>query len=695
MESLIPIISKLQDVFATIGYRENEVQLPQIVVVGSQSAGKSSVIEGIVGRDFLPRGTGIVTRRPLLLHLIHMPMDDSKRRQDSRFANGDWGTFEHLPDEVFTDFEKVREEIEKETNRLSGTNKGISVIPINLKIYSAKVVNLSLIDLPGITKVPVGDQPPDIEILIRDMVMSYISNPNSLILAVTPANQDFATSEPLKLARDVDKDGNRTLCVLTKLDLMDHGTDAMDVLMGKLVPVKLGIIGVVNRSQADINTKKPIEECLKDEVTFLHKKYPTLASKNGIQFLAKTLNRLLMHHIRECLPQLKLRVATMTAQCQSLLYSYGEPISDKNKTLLQIITHFSTAYTSTIDGNAKHIETSELCGGARIGYIFHDTFRNTVEKIDPMGGLTPIEILTAIRNATGPRPALFVPEVSFELLVKRQIRRLEEPSLNCVDLVYEELLRIVQHCGFEIQQEMQRFPRLYERINEVVSALLSSRITPTKDFVGNLVGIQLAYINTKHPEFTDSALVNMMKDIDFPAEERKRASSFKSNLTKDGNVTTLTLTTATSSTAAGDAAKESNGGWLGFGKAKAPIEADPVDTPGAGTTEAVQQFRHRELTPREKRDSGIVERLIRGYFLIVRKSIQDMVPKAVMKFLVNNVRDNLQSELVRVLYNSENIDELLVESDLMAQRRKDASEMLDALNKANNVISEIRETHIW
>jgi dynamin 1-like protein len=694
MESLIPIISKLQDVFATIGYRENEVQLPQIVVVGSQSAGKSSVIEGIVGRDFLPRGTGIVTRRPLLLHLIHMPMDDSKRRQDSRFANGDWATFEHLPDEVFTDFEKVRDEIEKETNRLSGTNKGISVIPINLKIYSAKVVNLSLIDLPGITKVPVGDQPPDIEVLIRDMVMSYISNPNSLILAVTPANQDFATSEPLKLARDVDRDGNRTLCVLTKLDLMDHGTDAMDVLMGKLVPVKLGIIGVVNRSQADIMSRKPIEECLKDEVTFLHKKYPTLASKNGIQFLAKTLNRLLMHHIRECLPQLKLRVATMTAQCQSLLYSYGEPISDKNKTLLQIITHFSTAYTSTIDGNAKNIETTELCGGARIGYIFHDTFRNTVEKIDPMGGLTPIEILTAIRNATGPRPALFVPEVSFELLVKRQIRRLEEPSLSCVDLVYEELLRIVQHCGFEIQQEMQRFPRLYERINEVVSTLLSSRIAPTKEFVGNLVGIQLAYINTKHPEFTDSALVNLFKEFDVPSEERKRTASFKNQLLKDGSFTSLN--SATQSTAAGDNVKESNG-WLGFGKTKETIhmETDPVDTPGALITEAVQQSRHRELTPREKRDSGIVERLIRGYFLIVRKSIQDMVPKAVMKFLVNYVRDNLQSDLVRVLYNSENIDDLLVESDLMSQRRKDASEMLEALNKANNVISEIRETHIW
>lgn len=84
------------------------------------------------------------------------------------------------------------------------------------------------------------------------------------------------------------------MVVLTKLDLMDHGTDAMDVLTGKLVPVKLGIIGIVNRSQADIKANKSIQECLKDEQKFLHKKYPTLASINGIPYLAKTLNRMLM-----------------------------------------------------------------------------------------------------------------------------------------------------------------------------------------------------------------------------------------------------------------------------------------------------------------------------------------------------------------------------------------------------------------
>jgi dynamin 1-like protein len=85
--------------------------------------------------------------------------------------------------------------------------QGICPEPINIKIFSPRVVNLTLIDLPGMTKVPVGDQPPDIELQIRELCMQYVTNPNSVILAVTAANTDFATSEALKLAREVDPDG--------------------------------------------------------------------------------------------------------------------------------------------------------------------------------------------------------------------------------------------------------------------------------------------------------------------------------------------------------------------------------------------------------------------------------------------------------------------------------------------------------
>lgn len=203
----------------------------------------------------------------------------------------EWGQFLHTKDQIFGDFEAIRDEIMAETARIAGANKCISNEPISLKIYSHRVVDLTLVDLPGITKVPVGDQPLDIERQINKLIMEYIRNPNSIILAVTPANTDFATSEAIKLAREVDLDGSRTLAVVTKLDLMDAGTDATDVLNGSVIPIKLGIIGVVNRSQKDIFDQKKIKKALKDEIAFFERKYPTLATQNGTSFLATTLSR--------------------------------------------------------------------------------------------------------------------------------------------------------------------------------------------------------------------------------------------------------------------------------------------------------------------------------------------------------------------------------------------------------------------
>ncbi|XP_062527845.1 dynamin-1-like protein isoform X14 [Bombyx mori] len=694
MEALIPVINKLQDVFNTVG--ADAIQLPQIAVLGTQSSGKSSVIESLVGRSFLPRGPGIVTRRPLILQLVYSPKEGKEHRsaEEGTLNLEEWGKFLHTKDKIYTNFEEIRQEIERETDRMAGSNKGISPEPINLKIYSTTVVNLTLVDLPGITKVPIGDQPEDIENQIRNLIIKYISNPNSIILAVTAANTDMATSEAIKLAKDVDPDGRRTLAVVTKLDLMDAGTDAIDILCGRVIPVKLGIIGVVNRSQQDIIDKKTITDALKDEATYLQRKYPTIATRNGTPYLAKTLNRLLMHHIRDCLPELKVRVNVMISQFQSLLNSYGEDVSDKSQTLLQIITKFASAYCSTIEGTARNIETTELCGGARICYIFHETFGRTLDSIHPLVGLTRMDILTAIRNATGPRPALFVPEVSFELLVKRQIRRLEDPSLRCVELVHEEMQRIVQHCGTEVQQEMLRFPRLHQRIVDVVTQLLRTRLPPTNSMVENLVAIELAYINTKHPDFhREAALVSgLLKSGDddhspvYRHKTPRPSPSPVSNLIKnvpaitDGHEKSPQNISETPST------PQING--MPDNKALTPQK--PVNL-----LPEVPIQTSRKLSEREQHDCDVIERLIKSYFYIVRKSIQDSVPKAVMHFLVNFVKDNLQSELVTHLYKSDQAESMLNESEHIAQRRKEAADMLKALQRAGQIISEIRETHMW
>ncbi|GKA69839.1 dynamin-related protein 5A [Tanacetum coccineum] len=90
------------------------------------------------------------------------------------------------------------------------------------------VVNLTLIDLPGLTKVDVEGQSESIVADIENMVRSYIEKPNYIILSVSPANLDLATSNAIKIVREVDLQGERTFRVLTKIDLIDKGTDAVD-----------------------------------------------------------------------------------------------------------------------------------------------------------------------------------------------------------------------------------------------------------------------------------------------------------------------------------------------------------------------------------------------------------------------------------------------------------------------------------
>ncbi|RCI05810.1 Dynamin- GTPase protein, partial [Rhizopus stolonifer] len=319
----VGLINKIQDALVSISGNES-LDLPQIITVGEQSSGKSSVLEHIVQRDFLPRGSGIVTRRPLVLQLITSQQSD------------DHAEFLHLPNQKFFDFSQVRAEIAKETDRVAGTSKGMSRSPIHLKIYAKNVLNLTLIDLPGLTKIPIGDQPHDIDIQIRKLVLDYVSKPNSssIILAVTPANTDLANSDSLKLARHVDPAGQRTIGVLTKLDLMDVGTHALDVLTGKAFPLKFGFVGLVNRSQQDIVTNKTMEEAIKSEQLFFrsHPSYQSIAEKCGSLYLSKQLNtvseddgQILVSHIRQKLPDLRSKLSSIIGQTQHELSQYGDP----------------------------------------------------------------------------------------------------------------------------------------------------------------------------------------------------------------------------------------------------------------------------------------------------------------------------------------------------------------------------------
>jgi dynamin 1-like protein len=733
MEQLIPILNKLQDLLAPVGMHV-AFDLPQLVVVGSQSVGKSSVLESLVGRDFLPRGTGIVTRRPLILQLRNLQTADPARPPK------EWGEFQHLPNKKFEDFDHIRLEIIAETERLCGKNSGISSNPINLKIYSPHVIDLTLVDLPGITKIPVGDQPSDIELRVRELIVQYISKPNCLILGVTAANTDIANSDALKLAREFDQDGSRTIGVITKLDSMDEGTDCLDVLLGKVYPLKQGFVGVVCRSQKDIMAKKSIRESLKSEEKYFraHPVYKAYASQCGALYMARLLHKVLMYHIRDTLPALKQRISEMLGEYEAEISGLGEPLEGEGPhqaaIVLNLFTIFSRNFQDAIEGK---FHSSQLVGGARIHYIFYDVFAKAIYQFDSFSGLSDQEIRTAIRNATGPRTALFVPEIAFETLVKRQIAKLEEPALQCAEQVNEELHRVIMHCELS---EMRRFTLLRDKMYDVVKSVLRRCLKPTKELISNLIRCELAYINTNHPDFiggsraisaiastagassSGKAPPSAVNPPAIPPSGTTAAQSRPPQNNPSQNTPPPNLPTTImyeqqnhpsggffSSLLRSNGPPGSNTGGGVIDKRRLPLAETPPDVSSSSAPKPAQAppslssgglklaqvpeivVAPEEPTDRERIETDIIKSLILSYFNIVKRNICDLVPKTIMHFTVNASKDILQKELVTQLYRQDMFENLLKEPDDVSDRRNHCKDMLEILKEAIDVIGQLRD----
>ncbi|XP_006790837.1 dynamin-2-like isoform X2 [Neolamprologus brichardi] len=736
MEDLIPLINKLQDAFSSIGQTCN-LDLPQIAVVGGQSAGKSSVLENFVGRDFLPRGSGIVTRRPLILQLVN--------------SKAEYAEFLHCKGRKFVDFDEVRQEIEAETDRLTGSNKGISPIPINLRVYSPNVLNLTLIDLPGMTKVPVGDQPQDIEHQIRDMLLQFITKESCLILAVTPANTDLANSDALKIAKEVDPQGLRTIGVITKLDLMDEGTDARDILENKLLPLRRGYIGVVNRSQKDIDGKKDIRAALAAERKFFlsHPAYRHIAERMGTPHLQKSLNQQLTNHIRDTLPGLRSKLQSQLLSLEKEVEEYKNFRPDdparKTKALLQMVQQFGVDFEKCIEGSGDQVDTSNLSGGAKINRIFHERFPFELVKMEFDEKELRKEISYAIKNIHGVRTGLFTPDLAFEAIVKKQIIKLKEPCLKCIDLVIQELINTVRQCT----NKLTSYPRLREETERIVTTYVRERDSKTKDQVLLLIDIELSYINTNHEDFIGFAnaqqrtAANATKKRAMPNQVIRRGwLTINISIMKGGSKEYWFVLTAESLSWYKDDEEKEKKYMLpldnlklrdvekGFMSSKhvfaifnteqrnvykdlrqielACDTQEDVDSwkasflragvyPEKDQTEnedAMNPSDTVSMDPQLERQVETIRNLVDSYISIVNKSIRDLMPKTIMHLMINSAKDFIHSELLAYLYSAGDQGSLMEESPEQAQRRDEMLRMYHALKEALVIIGDISTTTI-
>ncbi|KAI3495096.1 hypothetical protein L1887_37252 [Cichorium endivia] len=488
MESLIGLVNRIQRACTALGdygggdstFSSLWDALPSVAVVGGQSSGKSSVLESIVGRDFLPRGSGIVTRRPLVLQL-----HKTEGRQE------EYAEFGHLPRRRFTDFALVRKEIADETDRITGKTKQISPIPIHLSIYSPNVVNLTLIDLPGLTKIAVEGQSENIVEDIENMVRLYVEKPNSIILAISPANQDIATSDAIKLAKEVDPSGERTFGVLTKLDLMDKGTNALDVLEGRAYKLQHPWVGIVNRSQADINKNTDMMYARRREREYFATSpdYGHLANKMGSEYLAKLLSQHLESVIKAKIPSITSLINKGIDEMEAELDRLGRPIAvdagAQLYTILELCRAFDKIFKEHLDGGRP--------GGDRIYGVFDNQLPAALRKLPFDRHLSLQNVRKIVSEADGYQPHLIAPEQGYRRLIEGSLNYFRGPAEASVDAVHFVLKELVRKSIGETE-ELRRFPTLQSTLAAAASEALEKFRDESKKTVVRLVDMESSYL---------------------------------------------------------------------------------------------------------------------------------------------------------------------------------------------------------
>lgn len=312
-----------------------------------------------------------------------------------------------------------------------------------------------------------------------------------------------------------------------------------------------GYIAVVNRSQRDIDQNVSIRNGLMRETEFFqnHPKYRNMLNHCGTTNLAVILNKMLIHHIKNCLPDLRSKISATLAQNNRLLSELGETMNESGykQLFLRIISDFANGVAQSSEGRlVVDFVPSELYGGARIAYIFNEIFSKTLMKASGIEGLDDNAIRIAIANSYGSRQFLFIPEKSFYELVRSQIERLLEPGLQCAEQVFEEMGKLAESA---VTVELMRFPVLRDRVMEVVKSLLADCLEPTRGMISNIIAVEKSYINISHPDFIGgkeavaSAQARVLKMLQSQSSDGHHPASSTAN-----SSTNINSTSASSST---------------------------------------------------------------------------------------------------------------------------------------------------
>ena len=629
LRKLINLIDQLRD----CGVNEY-IKLPRICSLGTQSSGKSSVLESIVGLDFLPRGDGVVTRRPLELRLCHINSGEP------------WAVFEERKGQKFTDFIKVRETIEALTDEVCGKDKNILDKPIVLNVYSQTCPDLTLVDLPGVTRVPIAGQPKNIEEVTKAMCRRYASDPLTIILCVIAANSDIATSDGLMLAKEIDTTGSRTIGVLTKLDIMDHGTDARKALLNEEIPLKLGYVGVKNRSKQDLINKTTMAETQRKEKEFFksHPAYKNLpAGHLGTEVLINKLTKIYFKIIRENLPKIVKAINERLKTAEEELSSLGQPMptddAGKMSLLWNMINEYCDIFRKVLQGkyNNKRINFLEGEGGFKIKILYKKLLEDFTKDYKATAGYTDENINYALTIHEGDSIPGFPSVDAFIYLLRPQLEKLKDPIEEC----FQEVFQYIDFLSGKIlEKTFTRFPQAINDMSDLVSNYLIEERDKTKYLIDSVVDMEINYLFTNDYDYLNNFTTFIPKQSR-PVQGGNQGQNDGNNK-QQGNM-------------------NNNNNMNNEIKPQPPIDAKTI---------FIKEIRNR----------------IEAYFKLIVRNLRDSIPKIMGNYLVKEIEENMQLKLYNKLYNAREMTDLLSEPESVAERRKELNDMIKVMRNAQKIL---------
>ncbi|RXN18992.1 interferon-induced GTP-binding -like protein [Labeo rohita] len=612
-EKIRPCIDTI-DSLRSLGV-EKDLALPAIAVIGDQSSGKSSVLEALSGVA-LPRGSGIVTRCPLELKMI--------RTKDEEKWHGKISYMGKEAEDIH-DPAEVEKKIREAQDEMAGVGVGISDELISLQITSANVPDLTLIDLPGIARVAVKGQPENIGDQIKRLIRKFVTKQETINLVVVPCNVDIATTEALKMAQEEDPEGERTLGILTKPDLVDKGTEetVVDIVHNEVIHLSKGYMIVRCRGQKEIIDQVTLNEATETENAFFkdHPHFSKLYEEGfaTIPKLAEKLTIELVHHIQKSLPRLEEQIETKLAETMKELEAYGNgPPSDPAERLSFLIDKV-TAFTHDM----FNLTTGEEVKCASDLLIFPelrrefakwnslldrsgDSFKRKIEK----------EIESYEAKYRGRELPGFINYKTFEGLVREQIKLLEDPALKTLktisDMVRRKFVQLAQ-CSFV------GFPNLLKIAKTKIEAIKQDKESLAESMLRTQFKMELIVYSQ------DGTYSQSLKDAkDKLEEEEERKPKFHFGSVDNGTDSSATL-------------------------------------------------RGMRLH-------------LESYYMIASKRLADQIPMVMRYLLLQEAALELQRNMLQLLQNKDNVDDLLKEDFDIGQKRESLLSRQKRLMKARGLL---------